>query len=278
MASLSEDKNKLGIILAVVVGLLAMGMMFVFLKRVGQGSQARVVSQAVSTVKVLVAVRDLPANHVIDADDDFDSRDIPDTKATREFVSSCVLANQAQTVNGRRLGTALPSQAPLLYANLSPSKRLDDEFTDGVLRTISVSRENLFSGLLVPGDHVDVLVTLPKKQDKTQTAPVDPKDNVAMATEILKAMPSMNPMNVEVETMPVLRSVKVFAVGELIEADRVQLGFMPPERSNTTEITLHVTEAEALTLTQYANTPGAQLSLLLRPRKRVEEGDETSTP
>jgi len=228
---------------------------------------------------VLVAVRDLPANHVIDADNDLKSRDIPDSDKTRDFVRSCVLADQAQTINGRRLGTALPSQAPLMYANLSRCKRLDDDFTDGVLRTISVARENLFSGQLVPGDHVDVLVTMPKKQQPKKPAPpVDPSDKMAMATAMLAAMPSMNAMNMEVETLQVLKSVKVFAVGQLIEADRVQLGFMPPEKTTGTEITLHITEAEALTLTQYVNTPGAKLSLLLKPRKRDQEKDGTSNP
>jgi Flp pilus assembly protein CpaB len=279
MASGAENKSKLGIILAVVAGLLAMGMMFVFLSRVGKGGGNTVAGQSESTVKLLVAVRDLPANHVINADNDFESRDVSESKATREFISSCVLADQAQTINGRRLGTALPSQLPLQYANLSKSKRLDDDFTEGVLRTINVSRENLFSGQLIPGDHVDVLVTMPKKKEKKEApAPVDPNDKMAMAAAMLQAMPSMNPMDMEVETLQVLKSVEVFAVGALIEANRVQLGFMPPQKTSASEITLHITEAEALTLTQYVNTPGAKISLLLKPRKRAEESGETSNP
>ncbi|MHC4886168.1 MAG: CpaB family protein [Planctomycetota bacterium] len=276
MANESEgDKGKLGIVLAIVAGLLAMGMVFVFLHKMktqSTGGAATAQSSSLTTKSVLVATRDLPSGHVLSVNKDFKPMDIPIGEETANFAQQCVPASHARELEGRRLGVAIGAQYPLLFSNLVDSTRIDDDFTEGYLKTIEVSKTNLIGNQLIPGDRVVILATIPKDEEKESAAPAatpagGAMDPAAMTAAILQSMPSMNPNDVKVETVTVLDNAEVFLVGSMRKLDRVQLGFTPAMLNTSNEITFRMTMVEALKLTQFENTPGAKLTLLLKPRK-----------
>jgi Flp pilus assembly protein CpaB len=268
-----NEKSKLGLVLAIVAGLLAMGMVFVFLQKVKKdaaGGKGPTRSAAGKTKSVLVAVRDLPSGHTLSVNSDLKEMEIPVGKSTMEFTRQCVPSNRAAELEGRTLGVGIAAQFPLLYSNLVGSTRIDDDFKEGFLKSIEISKVNLIGNQLIPGDRVVVLATVPKKDEEKGGAvsqpALSPSDPSAMTAAILKSMPSMNPMDMKVETITVLENAEVFLVGSMRKIDRLQMGYFPAERDTASEITFRLNMVDALKLTQYENTPGAKLTLLLRPR------------
>lgn len=277
MAGSSEDKNRLGIILAVIAGLLALGMTFVFLKRMKDTGETQTVApQVVGTKRILVATRDLPAGHVLNVNNDLQEMNIPDSDDLDIFVRSCVDANHVQELDGRQIGTALPARFPLFYSNLIETYDLAKKFTEGFLKTIALGRENLFGSHLTPGDHVDILVTMPKKKESKPApaaqSPAGPDSQAAVMSALLASLPEISQANAEMETITILENAEVFMIGSLLKMDRMQLGYLPQsEDGETSEVTFRLSKADAVKLTQYQNTPGATLSLLLRPRAKSDK-------
>ncbi len=267
-----SEKSKLGLILAIVAGLLAMGMVFVFLQKIKKdagGSSSRT-QESTTTKPILIATSDLPSGHTLSVNTDLKEIKIPAGKSTAEFSKQCVPANRANELEGRKLGVAIAAKSPLFYSNLVDSTRIDDDFKEGYLKTIAVNKINLIGNQLIPGDRVVILATIPKKKDKkvqASSSMLSPTDPSAMTAAILSSMPSMNPMDMEVETITVLENAEVFLVGSMRKIDRVQMGYFPAERDDASEVTFRLNMVEALKLTQYENTPGAKLTFLLRPRR-----------
>lgn len=280
MSGPADEKNRLGIILAVIAGLLALGMTFVFLKKMKDTAGGQVQEQ-VSTVtkRILVATRDLPAGQVLSVNSDLQAVEMPAGSEMAAFAQSCVPASHAQELEGRTLGMPLAARSPLLFSNLVETYSLDQKFTEGYLKTVQLSRENLFGAHLSPGDRVDILATVPKKRESrtpaasaapaaNPAAPLDATGQAALLATLMESMNSLDPANVEMETRVILENVEVFMIGSLLKLDRMQLGFLPQSgQSELSEITFRLDREGAIALTQFYDSPGAKISLLLRPRQ-----------
>lgn len=281
MSGPADEKNKLGIILAVVAGLLALGMTFVFLKKMKDSAGGQVQEQvSTATKRILVAARDLSAGQVLSVNTDLRAVDIPAGDEVAAFAQSCVPASHAQELEGRTLGTALAARSPLLFSNLVETYSLDQRFTEGYLKTVELSRENLFGAHLSPGDRVDILATVPKRREPrippvpvapvtaNPAAPADTAGQTALLAALMESMNNLDPANVEVETRVILENAEVFMIGSLLKLDRMQLGYLPQSgQGDLSEVTFRLKKEDALILTQIYNSPGAKLSLLLRPRQ-----------
>ena len=274
MAESGDERRKFGIIVAVIAGLLALGMMFVFLKDIKK--QAVVQETTMTTLPtrtILVAVKDLPVGHALNVNADFKEIEIPVTKEITDFLNKCVPAEEVQLFEGRILAGPLAAENPLLYSYLAESFNFDEKFQRGFLKTLILDRENLFGSRLIPGDRVDILVTMPKKsepeskkEDKTTLTDLANDPN-ALVDRILSPLQVMQ-QDVEMQTFTILEDVEVFMVGSLIEFDRIQLGYdEQSEVENANEITFRLDKSDAITLTQYYNSSNTKISLLLRPRK-----------
>lgn len=272
-----ESTNHIGLILAVIAGLLALGMTFVFLKKMQSNVQSPSQSAATytdyATKEILVAVRDLPPNHVIHANNDLKIVKVPKNQNFQAFYRNCVSAEYAQEMEGRRISHAIPANYPLLYSNLANISRLDDVFTEGFLKTITVDRVNFFSSHLVPGDRVDILVSSPRPEpaDMKTAAPVGSGNDQTAAIVAAAMRPLMeinkNTNERPMETKVILENAEVFMVGSHITAHREVIGDATPENINSSsEITFRLSRDDAIMLTNYVNSGNCKISLLLRPR------------
>ncbi|MDR0868592.1 MAG: hypothetical protein LBP75_09025 [Planctomycetota bacterium] len=273
----SDEKNRLGIVLAVVAGLLALGLTFVFLQRVKTEatSSRSVAAKPLATKKILMTIKDLPAGHRLDINADLMSVDIPLPDELAVFASNCVDAAHPEELQGRSIGVALPARYPLFYSSLFETFSIDDDFTSGYLKTITLSRENFFSNHLVPGDRVDVLVTIPKKKEEktpakgASAAPRSPEELIAAALQ-----PMMVPGVVDTETITILENIEVFMVGPRSRSSRVRTEFTRAAQSDSSnEVTFRLSKEAALVLTQYANS-GTKISLLLRPNRQAQNENQ----
>lgn len=276
--------NKIGLILAIFAGLLALGMTFVFLNKAKKQATQPVSVASYSTKEILVAKRDLPSNYVLQGtNEDLKTVIVPDNSQYDDFLFNCVDSSHLQDVIGRRIGVALPANHPLMYSNLVHTVSLDDVFTDGYLKTITLDKENFFSSHLIPGDRVDVLVTRPvaKKNDEAAvSAALAPlKNGQTLNTNNLEEMTSkmmvaaMKPLveqndgTQEFESQVILTNAEVFMIGPMLEQSRTILPASEPLNENTNEITFRfATQEDAIRMTNFVAS-GAKISLLLRPRK-----------
>ena len=272
MAEANEDKKKLGIIVALIAGLLALGMMFVFLKNIKESATEKVVNHTLPTTTILVATRDLPVGHKLEVNSDFKELSIPIDRSIKSFVNKCVPAAEAQLFEGRVLSNPIAAEDPLLYGYLAESFSFDNKFKSGFLKTVILDKENLFGSRLAPGDRVDILVTMPKNEAGTEqidnsTLAEMAKNPEIMLSKILSPLQNMQ-NGVVMQTITILEDVEVFMIGSLIQFDRVQLGYDDQsEIENSNEVTFKLDKSDAITLTQYYNSPNSKISLLLRPKK-----------
>lgn len=278
-----KSNNRLGFILAAIAGVLALGMTFIFLKQMGDRSAAPAQSR-VTLKRVMVAARDLPSYHVINPNADLKVITIPEDSEYREFLRNCVAESHASELQGRRVGAAVPANYPILYSNLTSITHLDDLFTEGFLKTVTLARDNFFASHLIPGDRVDILVTTPKPlpaKDKpaAQANGANLGEVMAAAFEPIAQMADTS--NREMSTKVVLENAEVFMVGPLLAANREFIGLTGPENNEYTEVTFRMSQADAIMLTNYVNSPNTKISLLLRPRPRkvaAGDGPAATTP
>ena len=290
-----KNTNRLGFILAAVAGILALGMTFIFLKQMGDRTSSPMAATAgVRLKRVMVAVRDLPSHHVINPNADLKVITIPEDSEYKDFLSNCVSDAHANELQGRRIGAAVPANYPILYSNLTTITHLEDTFTEGFLKTVTLERDNFFSSHLIPGDRVDILVTTPKPLPE-KPKPVAQADGTNLGEVMAAAFEPLAQLadndNREMTTKVVLENAEVFMVGPLLAANREFIGLTGPENTEYTEVTFRLSQADAIMLTNYVNSSNTKISLLLRPRPprqhhgggaqtsvAIEHSAETTTP
>ena len=275
MAEENGDRKKVGIIIAIIAGLLALGMMFVFLKGIKKSAAENNVVSNLPTKKILVATKDLPVGHVMKVNSDLKPIDIPVVPSVKSFIDRCVPAADVQLFEGRVLANAVAADNPLLYSYMAESFNFDEKFKSGFLKTVILSKENLFGSRLVPGDHVDILVTMPKPEDSengiddnTKISDLTTNSN-ALMSKLLAPLGSLQQGGIgEMQTITILEDVEVFMIGSLISMDRIQLGYnTQSEVQDGNEVTFRLDKSDAVTLTQYYNAPNTTISLILRPKE-----------
>lgn len=120
--------------------------------------------------KIVVATRDLKVGTVIDGST-VAMRDIPATFVHR----AAIRPDQFDSVVGKKLVIPLGSGEPLLPEHVTVAQA--DAFSSLIKEgdravTIEVDRVSSVSGLLVPGDYVDLLVSTDGVGDESMTLPV----------------------------------------------------------------------------------------------------------
>jgi len=234
-------------------------------------------------MKVLFAREDLPANAVIDAQQDLREETI-NIDATPGLARGAVKASDRSAVNGRPISSPLPAGMPLLYSHLTQIQDVD--LGQGMrAMAITVDRENLMGGILVPGDRVDIVVSYEKEE------PVDttPMEEGASAEEAIGAM--MGQVMTKLgqagggSSVPsrwvseeVLSNVRVIAVGLALSGSRQaqMFGMAAGGSRGGSTVTLELSSAQALELIRVQANGKNPLTLLLRPEDASGEA-ETST-
>ena len=152
-------------------------------------------------VKIVVAMKDLDANHALDPMTDLKIDEI-DAVANRSIVDSCVRATERDALRGRRLAVPVLAQTPLFWSHLASTTQLTLKTGMRAL-SLQVDSANQFGGLLVPGDRVDIMVSrrIPKESSPSSAPPAMPaltgNQSVDMGTIMAQMMNRMDPYSVD---------------------------------------------------------------------------------
>jgi pilus assembly protein CpaB len=193
----------------------------------------RRLSAEFETERIVVAAADLPAGRSLGSAD-MAARAVP----VRFAASDRVPVGRASALAGRRLVHALRKGDPLGWSALESQElpSLSAQLTPGQRAiTFPVDEVNSFSGLLAPGDSIDLLYT-------TQA-----EDRLA-------------------QVQPLLQSVRVLATGKALRRQRVR-DSTGSDREVATEfvtVTLHVAPADAARIV-LAQQTGALTAVLRNP-------------
>jgi pilus assembly protein CpaB len=213
-------KTTLVLGLALVIGVIAALAANRFLSARIDAIEAR---GRTATVEVVVARKDLPKGEEI-GPGNVALRPIP-----RDYAHSNALTNDSfGSAVGRKLAYNIKGGEMLLSSMLEASKPATFSGRVGIgwrAMTVAVDEINSISGLLEPGDVIDLIASLERKGNKL--------------------------------TMPLLQGVQVIATGQRLVDDPVT-----GERKQYATVTLNVTPSQATTL--IAARDGGKITALLR--------------
>jgi pilus assembly protein CpaB len=272
-------KDRLMLLVAVVAGLVATALAFVYLD--GAASDADDIAQ-VRTMEVLFTVEDLPANAVIDADRDLRVETI-NIDATPGIARGAVKASDRSAVDRRPISSPVPAGIPLLYSHLTQIKDVD--LGPGMrAMAITVDRENLMGGILVPGDHVDLVVSYQKEEPPPTSSTAEgagPEAAIGnMMNQVMSQLGQAGGSSIPSKWVSeiVLANVRVIAVGTALSGSRQaqMYGMAGGSSSGGSTITLELSADQALELIRVQANGQNPLTLLLRPEDTSGEAT-TST-
>jgi len=258
------------LLIAVVAGVMAMILAFTYISSATSSLEQQ---QAEPTESVLFVTSDLPANHVLDPDVDLRT-DRVGVRTSPGLARSAVKADEFEAVRGQRITSPIPAGMPLLYSHLATIQDL--ELTPGMRAlSIDVDDTGLLGGILVPGDHVDILVSYPVAEESGQAPmPMDTSDPQAALGAVFAQVMSQSANPAEWQADMVLSDVRVLAIGAQLGLSRQQQMFGPETGlggfADSNIVTLEVTIQQALDLVKASAGGANRISILLRPP--VQEG------
>lgn len=267
------------LIVAVVAGLVATALAFVY---IDSATAAVEEVKPTATMQVLFTKDDLPANSVIDSAQHLRVETI-NVDATPGIARSAVKASELGAVNGRPISSPIPAGVPLLYSHLTQVQDVD--LGPGLrAMAITVSRENLMGGILVPGDRVDLIVSYQKeKEEKPVASPeAGATPEAAIGSLMSQVMGQLGQGGSSVPSMwiseEVLSNVRVIAVGTALSGSRQaqMFGMAGGGSSGGSTITLELSSAQALELIRVQANGKNPLTLLLRPEDTTGEATSSS--
>jgi pilus assembly protein CpaB len=235
-------KNKLILVIAVLVGILAFWLSARYLK-----SERNKLYGKYGTIEVLVASRSLTAMTIISSDD------LRKTKVLKTYVgNNAFLANQSSQIIGKRLKTSMERGNIFSWRDIDMQHEIRTGLSAIVNKrnravSISIAGAAAVSGLVKPNDHVDILGTF--------------------------TFPSRtNPQQIESVTLTLMQNVTVLATGRKLARKMSENG-LENEQDGYSTVTFEVTPREAEILVFAQQTRG-QLYLSLRSPDDIYSEEE----
>ncbi len=274
--------NRIMLLVAVVLGVLAMLLAFIYLSTAGASGSAQQADPTVNerTVEILQVVGDHPAGHKINAETDLRTIEVP-RDTFEALVQSSVRASEKAAIDGRALGMPASAGQPLTYAHFALAKDIELA-PDRRAYAVEVGGAAALQGLLMPGDKIDLVVLLPRQADQTTQRPdIDPSQMTseqqdqlvrqmtgAFFNQVIEGAMGANGFEPKV----LLEDVRVIAVGNQLVGSRLTAltGAGRGRGSNSDMITLDVSVQEALTIAEHAMH---QFQIMLRPSERPTTSD-----
>jgi len=235
-------KNKLILVIAILVGILAFWLSARYLKNELDRMKGRY-----GTVEVLVAARSLPAMTIITSDD------LRKKKVLKTYVgNNAFLANQASQVIGKRLKRSMERGNIFSWRDIDMQHEIRTGLSAIINKrnravSIAISGAAAVSGLVKPNAHVDILGTF--------------------------TFPSRtNPQQIESVTLTLMQNVTVLATGRKL-ARRISENGLEEKEEGYSMMTFEVTPREAEILVFAQQTRG-QLYLSLRSPDDIYSEEE----
>ena len=272
-------KDRLMLLVAVVAGLVATALAFVYLEAASADAGD---TAEVRTMEVLFTMADLPANAVIDADQDLRVETI-NIDATPGIARGAVKASDRSAVDGRPISSPVPAGVPLLYSHLTQIQDVD--LGPGMrAMAITVDRENLMGGILVPGDRVDLVVSYQMEEPPPTTTDMEdvgPEAAIGnMMSQVMSQLGQAGGSSIPSKWISevVLSNVRIIAVGTALSGSRQaqMYGMASGGSRGGSTVTLELSADQALELIRVQANGKNPLTLLLRPEDTSGEA-ATST-
>ena len=249
MADTGSKSNRLFLVVAIVIGVLSVGMAFVYI------SQARGRWDPKKGKQVLVVKREIPANATLNLKTDIEVLSIPGIRKFDAFVNSCIPPSLSASLDGKRVSRALPKGTPVTYADLVAP--VDLALTEGMIAiSIPAKPATAVGGLLATGDQIGLFFSIPVKAEEPATpANVSSPPNAnssqlqaQLTNQMLQAMYSgMASSGGEVEIDYLPGPYKVVAVGQRLDWSRQQFVMFEGTQGQADmgSLTLEVTAEQA---------------------------------
>jgi len=293
MAQVSDNKSTFGVPLiigAVICGVIAAALSFVYLKVEKAALIERYAGKDRKEVTVLVAAKDLAKGSIM-RQENLSQRRIPSGFAATDAIP----AAEFQKYLGRVLETQVGAGKPILRSYLDT--RFPVDFSDIVpvgrrAMTVQVDEINSIAGFVRPGNKIDLFVTIPSAfsgfsagfitADLVDAIPGELRNAIPKA--LLDAARSAGSANAEVQQLltnaipkdlilPVLQNVRVLATGrEPYREELDKLAYPQPRQDrNFNSVTLDLSPREAALVT--AAQDKGDLLAILRNRKDESTAD-----
>jgi len=234
-------KNKLILIVAVLVGILAFWLSARYLEK----ERAKLYEGAVK-VKVIVARRDLPAMSILKAED------LGMKSVYKSAVGDNVfMPEDFNKIKGKRLKYPLKRNEPVWWSHVDLPRNMETGLAPIIAKgkraiSVAISGAPAVSGLVRPNDHVDLLGTF------TFPSPTNPKQ-------------------VESVTLTLMQNVTVLATGQQLASESGEAS--QQKQAGYSTVTFEVTPREAEIIVFAQQTRG-QLYLSLRNPDDIYYEDE----
>jgi Flp pilus assembly protein CpaB len=262
--------NRLMLIIAVVAGVMATVLAFTY---INSATSAFEEQEPEPQVGVLFVVNNLPANHALNPDTDL-RVDTVGATTSPGLVRSAIKAEERESVRGLHISSPLPAGVPLLYSPIAPIVEL--ELEPGMrAMAIDVSGANLMGGILVPGDHVDIIVSYKKASEAGAVPEFDMEDpGAAIASMMGQVMGGQGGVPSNWEAEEVLTNIRIIAIGEQLTVSRQahMFGVAGGSGTGSSTITLEVSSDQAKDLIRATAGGGNPITLLLRPPESPAAG------
>jgi Flp pilus assembly protein CpaB len=259
--------NKLMVVIAVVAGLMATVLAFTYIN-----SATSAIEEPEKQVAVLFVVNDLRANHIIDPAVDL-RPEMVGIVTSAGLARSAVKAEERESLMGVMISSPLPAGVPLLYSHLTEIQDLD--LKPGMrAMSINVRSDNLMGGILVPGDHVDIIVSYPVAPEPADLPEFDMENPEAALGALMGQVTALSGAPGEWEAEEVLSNVPVLAIAGQLTFSRQAHMFGaggPGGGAGSSTVTLELTPDQAKNLIRTTAGGSNPITLLLRPKERKGE-------
>ena len=263
--------NRLMLLIAVVSGILATVLAFSYISAAKSELETKDVEP---TVSVLFLLNDMVANQSIRAEDLREEQ--VGVVTSPGLATGAVKTSEKEAVLGMRVSAPMSAGVPLLYSNLTPIK--DVELKPGYRAiAIDVDAASTMGGILVPDDHVDIVVSYVRPAEPDGTSGFDPADPGAIGALMGQVLGQVGGSSVPSDWQAeiVLEDVRVIAVGQLLTASRqAQMFGMAGVGGGGDTVTLELLPEDALKLIRARAGGSNSLTLLLRPEATAVETSE----
>lgn len=261
--------------IAALIGIVAAAISFVALK------ESAPTQTTYARREVLVVKADLLPRQVINLERDLEVVSIPSSGEYEGMARRVVKADERESLRGVRVARHIPAGSFLTYGDIAELSRLEFGAERGDTRAVSlgVSDKTGLLGILVPGDMVDLWVSLPQPDEPSNPPPSGAGGEAAVYAMLGQRLAASFANSQRWISTPVLEyPVRVLATGSRFSGTRAQFDLASDQGDGDWRvITVEVPTRDVASLLSKIGGGSRPVSLALLPRPSQGETSPTSS-